>query len=168
MRASSRGGGGKTPAPGMYPAGVRHSPTRFYSTYCSLLPLAHFPFGAPIPSLSSKPTYTTPSLIFHPCTGTSTPAGAAVLTLCTIHGHAGVLQPLHGHARPRHDANGHATPQHGPPKPIGGCSGAWVQQPPSVSTAAHRCCSRPQPKLSPNFTSVSHRRAFFLCLLRHT
>ena len=95
-----------------------------------------------------------------PCTGASTPASAAVLALCSIHGAAWILQPLHGHARPRHDANGYATPKYGSPKPSGSCRSAWLQQPPSVSTAAHRRCSRPKLGLTPKFASVSYRQAF--------
>lgn len=160
MRASSRGGGGKTPAPGMYPAGVSQSPTRFTAltaliTFGTLSVLCAY--AQPEQQVNLDHTL---SLISNPCTGASAPAGAAVLALCTLHGDAWLLQPLHGHARARHDANGHATPQHGPPKSLGGCSSAWVQQPPSVSTAAYRCCSCPQPQLLSTFTSISYRQTF--------
>ena len=97
--------------------------------------------------------------MFCPCTGAGTLASPAVLALCTLYGNAWLFQPLHGHARPRHDANGYATCKHGASKPSGSCSSAWLQQPPSVSAATHRCCPCTQLGFPPEFTSLSYRQA---------
>ena len=93
--------------------------------------------------------------------GASTPASPAVLSLCSVYGHACLLQPIYGYARTRHGPHRHDAFESGPSKPIrSGCS-AWVQQPTTIQATVSRCHKSTQLRRTTEFTAVAYK--YVLC-----
>jgi len=157
MRSNSRGGGTKQAGQGMYPAmsGVcitsqpvwsLHSLTQLQSFASQLFQLGTVSNQAdPLPVLS----------------GTSTPASPAVLSLCSVYGHACLLQPIYGYAGTRHGPHWHDAFKSGPSKPIRSCCSAWVQQPTTIQATASRCHKSTQLRRTTEFTAVAYK--YVLC-----